>query len=90
MFVAGWRHALRSEWPFIITNNSSNNNAELNTVEFIYITTASHKSNVKLLYNVKILNLIIMYRVLPSPGLMTVGGMGSNSLTPLDDDDDDI
>ena len=20
MFVAGWRHALRSEWPFIIIN----------------------------------------------------------------------
>ena len=29
VFVAGWRHALRSEWPFIIiiTNNK-------NTVEF--------------------------------------------------------
>ena len=25
----------------------------------------------------------------PSPGLMTVGGMGSNSWTPIDDDDDD-
>ena len=31
--IAGWRHALRSEWPFIIISSSSrhNNNNKQNT-----------------------------------------------------------
>ena len=35
MFVAGWRHALRSEWTFIINNN---NNRRL-------VTLAEHTSD---------------------------------------------
>ena len=29
VFIAGWRHALRSEWPFIITSSSSSKSTEL-------------------------------------------------------------
>ena len=28
VFVAGWRHALRSEWPFIIMINNKNRGTE--------------------------------------------------------------
>ena len=37
MFVAGWRHALRSEWPFIIINNNNNNRR--------LVTLAEHTSD---------------------------------------------
>ena len=35
VFVAGWRHALRSEWPFIISSSSITGRTLMDAVKVI-------------------------------------------------------